>query len=625
MKKLILFAISIVISGLIYCQNLPLPVNIQKALDNHTRSMDGKPGPDYWQNHSDYKIDAEIDTATNVLKGTESIVYYNESPDTLNDLVLRLYQNIFKKGAARQWNIPEGDLTDGVKISTLKIGGKEYDPEKDFPKRVTTNFAVDLKEPLLPHSQTTVEVGWEVRIPSIRGIRMGKYAKGHYFIAYWYPQIAVYDDIDGWDRVEYTGIVEFYNDFNNYDVSLTVPGNYLVRSTGEVQNISEIVQPQINKRYQEAKNSDSVIRIVTQEDYKMNRLFKPDKSHTWKIKAEHVPDFSFAMSDHSDWDGTSLIVDKTTGRRVFTDALYPDGSANWEQAADVARKAVDYLSNELPGFPFPYPHITSFCAGPNGGGMETPMMTNDGAPKKFDSFAGLIFHEISHSYFPFFMGTNERKYAFMDEGWAACLTSMFLDSKYPGSNDMQRECEGYNQFAGQEADLPLMALSYQHNNYMSYRTAAYNQPAMAYNILRLTLGDDLFKKGLKEYIARWNGKHPIPYDFFNTFNEATGQNLDWFWQPWFFETGYPDLAIEKIENNIVTIKKKGNYPVPVLITYKTANGSTGEVDRPASVWKEGKNEIEIPLPPKTDVVQITLGNSTIPDVNKKDNEWKKAD
>lgn len=607
-----------------YAQDAPLPLNIQKAYKNQTRSMDGKPGTNYWQNSADYQIDATFEPESESISGVAKITYYNNSPDTLTRIVFRLYQDFFREGNARQWPANTGDLTEGVQITKLIIDGKEY-KKQDYPRWWITNFNLKLQKVIPPNSIAEIDVEWHMQIPTNRGLRMRKYDDGHYFIAYWYPQIAVYDDIAGWDLVEYLGMVEFYNDINNFEVNLTLPGNYLMRSTGVPQNLETILQTEIINRYEEAKRSDEVVQIITQKDYDKNRVFIQSEEHTWKIKAEQVPDFSFAMSTHANWDGASLVVDSSSMRRVLADVLYPDGSQHWDRGAEISRKSIEYMSFELPGFPFPYPHMTSFCGGSMGGGMETPMMANNGAPRNFRSFYELLFHEISHTYFPFFMGTNERKYAWMDEGWAAYLPAGFAKTIDPESNYLAYEIKGYTDFAGDEYALPLMAPSFHHGSYSSARIASYNHPATAYHVLKLTLGDTLFKSTLLEYMNRWQGKHPGPYDFFNTFNEVAGEDLNWFWQPWFFQTGYPDLAISEVNKNVITIHKNGNYPVPVLLILTDKSGNTHIIDEPTAIWREGKTEINIDLPDNFDPVKIKLGSETIPDINKENNVWLKND
>jgi len=605
-------------------QNNPLPLNIQQAYENQTRSLDGNPGPKYWQNKSDYQIDATLNTKDDILEGKANITYYNDSPDTLKRIILRLYQDFFREGNARQWPIPEGDITDGVLITKLVIGGQEYDPDSDFPKWWITNFSIRLKEPIPPKSKEKIEIEWNFDIPTVRGLRMRKYDEGHYFIAYWYPQIAVYDDVDGWDWIEYKGIVEFYNDFNNYDVNLTLPGDYLVWATGELQNTNVIFQPEIIKKINQAKKSDKVIRIVNISDQQEERVLQKGKTLTWNFTASQVPDFSFAASNLSIWDGTSIMVDSATNRRVLTDVVYPDGSNNWERGAEVSRASVEYLSYELPGTPFPYPHMTSFCSGPSGGGMETPMMANDGIPEDFANFVELLFHEISHTYFPFYMGTNERKYAWMDEGWAAYLPNDVSKRFAPERDYLKYTSRNYSYFAGDDKELPLMVPSFQHNSFSSARVAAYTRPAMAYHFLRDALGDDLFKKALQEFIKRWNGKHPLPYDFFNTFNEVAGENLDWFWQPWFYEHGFADLGIVELnDDNSIVIEKIGILPIPIDLKYTLENGKEGKEYRSTMIWKKGQNKFTIELPANIKITRIEIGNEHIPDVNKKNDKWVK--
>ncbi|MBN2174178.1 MAG: M1 family metallopeptidase [Bacteroidales bacterium] len=610
----------------VFAQINPLPLNIQQAFNKETRSKDGKPGKNYWQNHADYKMEATLDTENDRLDGRAVIKYDNDSPDTLKTIIIRLYQDFFRKGNARQWPVPEDDLTEGVQIKKLVIGGLEYDSDKDFPNWYITNFYVRLKNPIMPHSTETIEVDWSFEIPTVRGLRMRKYDDGHYFIAYWYPQIAVYDDIDGWDQLEYTGTVEFYNDFNNFDVSLTLPGDYLIWATGELANENSIFQPEINERINKAKKSDEVVRIVNISELNDKKILQKGKSLTWNFKADHVPDFSFAASNKSIWDGTSLVVDSITGRRVLTDVVYPDGSKNWDRGAEISRASVEYLSFELPGIPFPYPHMTSFCSGPSGGGMETPMMANDGIPENLANFVELVFHEISHTYFPFYMGNNERKYAWMDEGWAAYLPTDLSARFAPERDYFKHECKSYTHLAGDETELPLMVPTFQHNSYSSARVAAYTRPAMAYHFLRDALGDDMFKKALREYIHRWNGKHPLPYDFFNTFENITGEDLNWFWQTWFYGYGYADLGIRQVnDGHSVVIEKAGILPIPVDITYTLENGKEGKKYISTAVWKDNKQTVTIDLPANLNIIKIRLGNDHIPDVNDKNNWWEKSD
>ena len=621
--KKFIFVVLLVITSNSFAQNYYIPLNIQKAYENGTRSSDGKPGANYWQNSSDYNIDVELNTKEDIIKGEAIITYHNNSPDTLKRIILRLYQDFFRKGNARQWPIPDGDISDGVQITKLRIGNNEYDPDSDFPNWWMTNLSIRLKDPITPGSDTEIKIEWNFKLPTVRGLRMRKYDDGHYFIAYWYPQVAVYDDIDGWDMIEYLGMVEFYNDFNNYDVKITMPGDYVVWATGEVQNRDEVLNKEIIERYKKATESDEVIRIITQEDYENGIVTIRGNKHTWHFKAEYVPDFSFAASNKSNWDGVSLVVDSLSGRRVLTDVIYPENSDNWERAAEVSRASVEYMSFILPGVPFPYSHVTSFSNGTPRGGMETPMMANNGVSRRFTGMVILLFHEISHNYFPFYMGTNERKYAWMDEGWAVYLPTEIVNKYAPDYNYFGEEVEGYFYMAGHETELPLMVPTFQHNSWSSGRTAAYTRPAVAYHLLRETMGDKLFKRALKEYISRWNGKHPLPFDFFNTFEEIAGEDLEWFFQPWFFEFRYPDLAIKEVRtDNIVVVEKIGNMPVPVDVTWWYEDGTSDMAYYSTAIWKDGKSTFEIILPKEKKIEKIEIGSETIPDVDKENNIWE---
>jgi len=312
-----------------------------------------------------------------------------------------------------------------------------------------------------------------------------------------------------------------------------------------LKTLTNYTLKKVVENYNKAKKSDNVINIFSFSDTKNNKVLKSNETNQWHFIADHVPDFTFGVSKYSNWDGTSIIADKVTGRRVFVDVVYPDSVDSFDEGAYFAKESVKFMVDSLPGYPFPYSHITSFCNGRKRGGMESPMMVNEGDPSDREQAIGLIFHEISHSYFPFYMGTNERKYAWMDEGWATWLTYGILDQMEPDNNYFENVSNSFQDLSGKEKEVPLIFPSNLITDYASYRVHAYNRSAMAYAFLRNTLGDKLFKEALHAYMDRWNGKHPIPYDFFNTFENVTGQDLDWYIQPWFFDRAYADLGIKK--------------------------------------------------------------------------------
>lgn len=621
LKTKILFTLFILFSFNILSQtNFYIPRNVLKAYEKGTRSFDGQPGKNYWQNSSEYNIQVYIDPKTRILSGNETIIYQNNSPDTLKEIVIRLYPNISKPTSKRDFNVSEDALTEGVKIASFTFNKNKLQPdEKNIFKYDGTNLRVIIPEKILPSSKVELQIEWSFEIPKVNYARMGTYDSTSFFIAYWYPQIAVYDDIDGWDYNEYTGYTEMYNDFSDFDVEITVPKGFHIWSTGVWQNPEEILADEYLRRYEKAKQSDEVIKIFTVDDLKNNERYKSEKEfHTFKFKADEVPDFAFGMSDHYLWDAVSYLT--PSDKRVYIAAAYKESSKDFADVAYYAKETIKYFSEELPAVPFPYPSCTVW----NGsGGMEYPMIVNNGSAQSKEGTVGVTSHEIAHQYMPFYMGTNERKYAFMDEGWAVMLPFDFQERMTEGAMPRERNVYGFELVAGRDMEMPLLVPSNLLTGY-SYRVSAYSRPGLAYDFLRDFLGKEKFLKALHLYMERWNGKHPIPWDFYFTFNEAVGEDLSWFWKPWFFEFGYPDLGIKNynLKNNILTIEveKKGIIPIPIKISLIKDNNLIKEVYYSADVWKTGNKIFKVTLENIKDINRISLGSPKIPDSNREDNE-----
>jgi hypothetical protein len=595
--------------------DLFIPVNFLNAVEKGTRTLSGMPGDNYWQNSADYNIKVKINPIEKLLEGSQRIVYYNNSPDTLKSIYLRLYQNIQKPGAPRDGQFNKDWLTDGVRISSLKVAGDEYDlNDRSLVAEYATNFLINLKSNLPPASSLDLEVDWSFDIPPTTW-RMGFFDSTSAFIAYWYPQVSVYDDIDGWDINVYSGYAEMYNDFNNYDVEITVPKNFGVWATGMLQNPEEILTHEYLERYKSALRSDSVINIVNREDLDKESIFQNKDKLTYKFSAQHVPDFAFGFSDHYMWDAVNLRL--KNGNDVYIAAAYREQSKDFYEVARLSKECLIYFSDVLPGVDYPYPSAVIF----NGsGGMEFPMIVNNGSMSSIANALGLAAHELAHQYMPFYMGTNERKYAWMDEGWAVMLPFDFQEPY--GYERRDGTIRAYETIAGTENDIPPMILSI-HLTGSSYRNAAYNRPGIAYMFLRDFMGNELFSKALKEYMNRWNGKHPLPYDFFFTFDEVAGEDLSWFWNPWFYHYSYPDLSIKEVKAEgsklFVTVKRIGNTPVPVQLSFAYETDQESIIYKTADVWKDGKDEIVFEYSPQGRVMKIELGSDIIPDTNRKDN------
>lgn len=597
---------------------LPIPLNIQRAYDKGTRSMNGKPGKNYWQNHASYDIAVNFQPSTRLVSGTEEIKYTNNSPDTLKTVVFKLYPNIYKKGSPRLMNIYGDDVTDGVQIEKILADEETIDAKKYHID--ATNMMVKIK-PLAPGQTIKFTIGFSYTLNKKSHIRTGEVADGAYFIAYYFPRIAVYDDFDGWNMNPYLGTQEFYNDFCHFKTSITVPGNYIVWATGDLKNAADLFESKYLQRILQAQTGDAVINIIDSNDVKTGGIVKPGNTHTWVFEADNVTDAVFALSNHYVWQSSSLVVDKATGHRTRVDAVFNPIHKDYFNVASDAHKTIEAMSYRFPKWPYPYSHETVFDGLDQ---MEYPMMVNDNPVEDRAESIELTTHEIFHTMFPFYMGINETKYGWMDEGWATIgewLISPMIDSSIV---DLYGVAPVENT-AGNEIDMPIVTLTTQENGTAMFINS-YPKPAMGYLFVKDMLGDDLFYKGLHNYFRNWAGKHPIPYDFFFSMNEGSGKNLDWFWKRWFFDDGVPDLAIAKVvekrNKKQVTIQSKGAKPVPVDITVIYTDGSTQQFHQSIAVWEKGNTISQVNFTSPKKIKLVKLGSSHVPDINKKDNEME---
>lgn len=606
-------------------RDLYMPRELQEAYEEGTRSFSGKPGPAYFQNTAQYHIEARFQPESGVLEGREDILYQNNSPDTLENIVMRVFMNLFQKGVERDFGLGPADIHQGVDISNLKVNGNEVGT-KGGPRLLSdrgTIYVIALDQPVEPGGKATLSLNWKVQLPTHVTVRMGKYGKGaNWFVAYWYPHISVYDDVYGWDTHPFTGSAEFYYDFNDYNVKLTLPGDYMVWATGILQEPEKHYREPVLSRIERAGKTEEVVPIVKPGDHEKDRVLKDREQHTWHFVAEGVPDFSFAVSKKYVWDATSVEVDHETGRRTFISAVYDTSSTDFHQVADISRQTIRLFSDQIMGVPFAYPKLTAF----NGsGGMEFPMMINDGDVGDYQGAVHLTAHEIGHNYFPFYVMTNESYYAFMDEGLISFLPRLVEEELVDNYNPFRGLVAGYANNAGRGIEIPLMVKSYMISNYASYRIHAYQRPGTAFYMLRKLVGKEPFHKALRTYISRWAKKHPTPYDFFYTMEDVLDRDLSWFWKPWFFEFGYPDLAVEDVGRKKsgaqqITILKKGNMPVPIYLKITFRDGSQKIMEHSSEVWKN-KQQYRVKIPANKAIKRVELGNENIPDAYVRNNVW----
>ena len=606
MIRLFIIAVSLFLGLQAGAQTLTMPSEIQKAYTNGTRSLSGKPGKKYWQNHGRYTISLTVMPPDSTIRGVEQIVYFNNSPDTLRSLNMKLIMN-FRRGSA-------------IKVDEIVIG--ENKVAWDNNKAVTTNQMVDLFEPLLPHDSLKLNITWHYTLLH-RPARDGIIDSTSFYIAYFYPRVSVYDDYKGWDTLPHRGSLEFYNDFNDYTVNVTVPRNFMVWATGTLQNPSEVLQPAIAERLRQSMTSDSTIHVATMQDWDSKKVTAQNASNTWIWVANNISDIALGISDHYDWDAASVVVDNKTKRRVSMQAAFADSSADFHHSVQFGRYSLAWFSNNWPGIPYPYPKSNVFQGFAD---MEYPMMINDSHTPDL-VFAQLVQdHEQAHTYFPFYMGTNETYYAFMDEGWATTFEYLIGISEkgQKAADDFYKLFRVTRWTHGpHEKENPVITPS-PHVTFGGGNNA-YGKPSLSYLALKDLLGDKLFKKALHNYMNNWNGKHPIPWDYFYSMEKGSKKNLDWFFYNWFFTPGYIDLNLAKVEKTTkgytLDIKNIGGFAVPFDVIAIYDDGSNESFHQTPIVWERNQKEIAVNIKTGKTVKSLKLEGGIFMDANEKDNMW----
>ncbi|WP_073405552.1 M1 family metallopeptidase [Mucilaginibacter sp. OK098] len=598
-------------------QELPVARSVRKAYSKVTRSKSGLPGKLYWQNTGNYNININFNPSTREISGGVTIDYINNSPDTLKTLVFKLYPNLYKNNAMRNMPVASSDLTTGVHISSMTIDGNEYDSTRRAIKG--TNMYLKGSR-ILPGQKAHIAINYSYTLNKGSFIRTGQIDSGAFFIAYFFPRIAVYDDVDGWNEYPYIGKEEFYNDYGNFKVAITLPGKYEVWATGNLENTQEVYKPNIVQRINNAELSDSITDVITTDDLNKGNVTQSNQTNTWRFEADGVTDFAFAVSDHYVWRSSSIMVDPSTKRRTRVDAVFNPVHDAYLPVAAYARKTVELISYHFPALPFPYSHETIFDGLD---AMEYPMMVNNLPFSDKKEVLEFTAHEVFHALFPFYVGTNETKFSFMDEGWATMTEFLFpplIDPAVPFDYDIS----DVNNSAGTDEDVPIMTPTTQ-----LYGKARFSdkdlKPALGLLYLKEMLGDKLFLEAMRYYIENWNGKHPTPYDFFNCMNTGSGTNLNWFWKTWFFEKNVPDLVISKVTHRQldynITISSPGSLPVPIHLTIIYRDGSKQLLSRNIGCWMNGNKSVSLHLRAKKPVTQLVLGDAFDVDINPENNLW----
>lgn len=612
MKRFFLLcSLIVLIQAFVTAQDLFIPRNIKNAYQKGTRSLTGAPGTNYWQNTGMYDIAETLHPDTKSISGKEKIVYSNNSPDTLKSIAIRFVNNIHKTSGER-----------GLHIQSLKINGETYNINSN---NWSTVNMVRLNAALLPHSQATLEIEWDYVLSKQPG-REGQIDSTTFYCAYSYPRVSVYDDYNGWDVVPHTGRQEFYNDFNDYILSVTAPKNFVVWATGDFLNPDETLQPAIAQRLKASYTSDSVLHIATLDEMQQQKITQQNDWNTWKFTANHITDVCFGVSSRYVWDAASTIVDATTGRRASMQAAFDDKSEDFHHSVSFGQYALKYFSTQYPGVPYPFVKMTAFQGYAD---MEYPMMVNDSHGENL-TFAQMVQdHEMAHTYFPFYMGINETRYAYMDEGWATTFEYLIgqeeVGKKQADETYKNFRINRYINDPSTEEDQPIILMSTQVNG-AGYGNNSYGKASLSYLALKDLLGDDLFKTALHNYMNNWNGKHPVPWDYFNSINTGAKQNLNWFFNNWFFGFNYIDLKIDTVEKqkNAYTIKVKnvGGFAIPFDVKLTYADGKTKTIHKTPAIWKTNQQKQSIKISTSSAIKIVELDGGIFMDYTPQDNIYK---
>ena len=708
------------------------------ATPNTYRSASGAPGPDYYQQQADYKMDIELDDRNARLYGDETITYYNNSPDDLEFLWVQLDQNVrakdskspLRNGGGVSFAYTTGDFA-GRYMDQPFDGGFKIQHVKDANGRALsytinqTMMRINIPQPLKSGEQISFSIKWWYNIPdhTVNRARSGfeyfeKDGNRAYVIAQFFPRMAVYSDVEGWQNHQFWGSGEFALPFGDYEVNITVPADHILDATGELQNRKEVFSKEMMRRYEKAKKSyDKPVLIVTQEEVEELEKSFSEKKKTWKFKAKNVRDYGFATSRKFIWDMQAVRIGN---KDVMAVSMYPkEGNPLWEE---LSTQAVVSTLETFSKHTFDYPYHKAISVHARNQGMEYPMICwNYGRPNEDGTYSdrtkygmiSVIIHEVGHNFFPMIVNSDERQWGWMDEGLDTFMQYVAEqafgeanpeviapNTKYPSRRGDPAKIVPY--MSGDQSALsPIMSNP---ENVYKLGPNAYGKPATALNILRETImGRELFDHAFKTYSQRWMFKHPTPEDFFRTMEDASAVDLDWFWRSWFYTTDYVDIGVEgvkkfavsatpgkemqdwmtarnvteadlpplvylvdeegeefdpenkgktpsEISMNLkefmmdkmteeeratveepkffyeVTFNKPGGIPMPLIVEYTYADGSTEMVTYPPEIWRKNDEKVKRVISTQEELVGIVVDPKLeTADIDTTNNSWPKKE
>jgi hypothetical protein len=602
---------------------------------NAYRSASGVPGPQYWQNRADYVIEAELDDKNSVLKGKMTMTYHNNSPEDLTYIWMYVEQNRFTEDSRGTLTTPimgnrySGDTDGGLTITGLNAKVKGDASSKYLIN--DTRMQVFFNEPIpAKGGQATVSMNFEFKIPVEGMDRMGQLETKSglvYSMAQWYPRVAVFDDVVGWNTEPYLGAGEFYVEYGDFDYKVTVPYDYIVVGSGEMANAKDVLSKELAGRWEKASQSDKTVYLITPEEAGNTKVTRPSQSGktTWHFRMKNTRDVAWAASKAFIWDAARINL--PSGKKAVAQSVYTkesNGVNAWNRSTEYVKAAIEHYSKNW--FEFPYPNAVNVAS--NVGGMEYPGLSFCHAASRGGELWDVTDHEFGHNWFPMIVGSNERRYAWMDEGFNTFInyysSQAFNNSEYP--SDVAKSRNRIYWFKSKYREgidtYPDIAKS------ANLAQTAYYKPATGLIMLReYILGPERFDNAFRAYIKTWAFKHPQPSDFYNAMENVAGENLNWFWKGWFYGNGNINLGIAKVVQNpdsaIITFTNKGDVPMPVVFKIVYDDDTKEIRTLPVEVWQR-QNEWDylVRSPKKIKAIDIDPGRF-IPDIDVNDNSWIK--
>ncbi len=614
---------------------------------NNYRSAGGQPGPSYWQNRADYKLSVRLNDQTNEISGTEIITYTNNSPDKLGFIWMQLDQNLFKSDSRGNAIIPPTGSRNGARGQQFEGGYtiksvKLISIEKVKTIESSVEFLIEetRMQIYLPSAlaagggQLKLKIEYSFISPDYGSDRMGilNTKNGKIFsVAQWYPRMCVYDDVLGWNTLPYTGPSEFYLEYGDYDISITVPSNHIVVSSGELTNFQDVYTLEQQNRWKAAAQSDKTVIIRSASELADPKSRPSGKQElTWNFKLKNARDAAWASS-------AAFIIDAArmnlpSGKKSMAISAYPiesDGIDAWSRSTEYTKASNEFNSKKW--LEFPYPAATNVAS--VAGGMEYPGIVFCGASAKSGALWGVTDHEFGHTWFPMIVGSNERLFAWMDEGFNTFINSLASKDFNGGEYDPRTmDMHNLGKIITNEAFEPVMS-SPDNMKERNIGVLAYYKPAIGLTLLReQVIGPDRFDRAFKTYIERWAYKHPTPDDFFRTIENVAGENLNWFWRGWYINNWKLDQAVTDVkyvkndpaQGALITIENLEKMPMPVILEIKTKSGKVSRLKLPVEVWQRNKQWTFI-YPSVEEIVSVVSDpDKVLPDSNSANNSWTSA-